>query len=483
MSEKIWSSEKIEGCIENIINKEFLYISNIPDFSAQNDYTEIKLCIVNTDFSTEDIVALKQIIKSLPNSEIWASCKSISRENVVAANSLGIKNVVSSPFDKKTVKDFFIKKLSFPLKQKPTENDKNLEVEGMKVLIADDNFMNVRLLETILEDFNLEISSFLKPEDALKAIEKERFDLFLLDIMMPEISGFDLAQKIKESEENKYSPIIFISALSDSQTQINSYHFGSYAYIEKPYDINIVKSQIYGILKNLKMQKMLTSTKESFLATVAHDMKTPLSAEMTALKLLLDETLGNLDNPQKEIIEDMMGTVNFLRDMVENLLCRNKIEVDKMHIDKHIYSLKELVQKCIITAEYVLKEKNQKIIFKCEPNNIFLPIDILEIKRVLNNLIANASQYSPDGSDIIIEISCDDKMAKLSVQDFGNGIDLKNKDDVFIKYMTEAKKYKRIGTGLGLYISKKIVEAHGGSTSVESEVGQGTKISIYLPLY
>lgn len=482
MSEKIWLNNADE-CFKNTPGDDFVYIKEPLKFNSENIYDKVKLCIINTDFSQEEIPAIKSIVKRFPNSEIWASSNMATRNNIITANSLGIKNVVSSPFDKKLVEDFFINSSNFVSNSNQENKISYSSLEGLKVMIVDDNLMNVNLLEDILEDFDLKISSFLKPDEALKVIEHEKFDLFLLDIMMPEISGFDLAKKIKNIEYNKYSPIIFISALSDYQTQIKSYDLGSYAYIEKPFDINIVKSQIYNILKNKKMQEILTSNKESFLATVAHDLKTPISAEINALKLLLDDCFGGLEASQREILEDILSSTKFLQDLVENILCRNKVECDKIDLMKQVFSLKDIVKGCIGTAEYILKPKKQKIIFKSSPEEILLPVDVLEITRAVNNLLSNASQYSPEGKDVIVEVYSDNKMAGISVQDFGKGIDFEKQKDIFIQYMTYAKQYKRVGTGLGLYITKRIVEAHGGSVELESQIGHGTKISIKLPLY
>ena len=113
--------------------------------------------------------------------------------------------------------------------------------------------------------------------------------------MMPEMSGFELARKIKDTQLNKDAIIVFISALSDSHNKIKGYDLGSFAYIEKPFDVNIVKSQIFNILKSKKAQEVISSSKESFLATVAHDLKTPISAGINALNLLLGENLGELE--------------------------------------------------------------------------------------------------------------------------------------------------------------------------------------------
>lgn len=352
-----------------------------------------------------------------------------------------------------------------------------------KVMIVDDNPMNIELLEEILSKFDLEILTFLKPEDACQAMLSEKFDLFLLDIMMPEMSGFELAKRIKDTPSNQTVPIIFISALSDSHNKMIGYDLGSLAYIEKPFDVNIIRLQIFNILKNQKAQDIITSNKENFLAAVAHDLKTPIHAEINALNLLLNGNLGELEETQHELVEDILNSTKFMQNLVENVLCKSKIDNSKITLSKQVYSLKEIVEHCIDLTKYILGSRKQEIQFKCNINNTFLPFDFLEMKRAINNLIANASEYSPEESKILIKIFKIDNKLGFSIQDFGHGIDLEYQKDVFSQYMSQAKKHKRVGSGLGLYITKKIIEAHGGEITLKSKVDCGTTITVLFPAY
>ena len=116
-------------------------------------------------------------------------------------------------------------------------------------MIVDDNQFNIELLEETLKSLNLNLLSFQKPKEAAKIIDLEKFDLFLLDVMMPELSGFDLAEMIKKTRLNCDTPIVFISALADVEHKVKGFNLGSYAYIEKPFNIKVVKSQILNLLK------------------------------------------------------------------------------------------------------------------------------------------------------------------------------------------------------------------------------------------
>lgn len=469
--------------LKNNLDRKFFFVENLSELKKIKSSCE--LCVIKTDFDKSDLQLIKKVQKTNPDIEFWVCSENLSKENVLTANKIGIKTVVSSPIDYKMVEEFFNSKndSSKAIKKINIDKYEYSSIASSKIMVVDDNPMNVELLSEILSEFNLNISCFLKSKEALKIALKEKFDLFLFDIMMPEMSGFELAKKIKDAPLNKNTPVIFVSALSDAHNKIQGYDIGSIAYIEKPFDVNIVKSQIFNLLKNQKAQEIVTSTKESFFATVAHDLKTPINAGINALKLLLNQNLGELEGEQQEIIEDILFSTRFMKDMVENVLSKNKIDNNRIVLSKEVLSLKETVENCIDLTKYILAPKKQKIDFYCDVDNPLIPIDFMEIKRSIHNLIANASEHSPVGSKIELKIFKVNNKIALSVKDFGTGIDLEHQKDVFDKYMSIAQKDKRVGSGLGLYITKKIIEAHGGEIILDSSLGFGTKITIFLPFY
>lgn len=481
--QEITSSGKTSKSIKNDSFQKFLFIEKISEFKNIGRLKGVELCIIESDFSKSDLKEIEKLKSTQERTEFWISSNSASRENILAASEIGIKNVVPSPIDGKIVRDFFSKQENSTI---ASDNDSNMDyssVAGLRVMIVDDNFMNIELLEEILSKFELKITSFVKATEACKVVLHEKFDLFLLDIMMPEVSGFDLAKKIKETPHNQNTPIVFISALSDSANKITGYDLGSCAYIEKPFDIGIVKSQIFNLLKSQKAKELLASEQDSFFATVAHDLRTPIRAEINALQMLLNNNFGSLEDNQQEILEDILNSTKFMQDMVENLLSKNKIDYGQLKLAKQVYSLKDLTQHCIELTKYILSDRKQKVVFKCSTENTLLPLDFLEMKRAIHNLIANASSYSPTGKEIIVEVFQHEDKIGVSVQDFGKGIAIENQEDIFLQYMSHAKQYKTLGSGLGLYITKRIVEAHSGEIILDSKIGFGTKISILLPIY
>lgn len=478
--QKTITSTNSDKNYQHNLDRRFLVVENI--LTLKKFPKEIELCIINTDFGESDLNNIRNIKNNHPNIEFWLSSNNMSRENILFSNDLNIKTVVSAPIDKNLITEFFLNKEGHNLHKQFVGNYDYSCIANSKVMVVDDNMMNVELLNEILSDFEVNIKSFTKPKEALQLVLHERFDLFLIDIMMPEMSGFELVKKIQEVPHNKNAQIIFISALSDSHNKIKGYDLGSCAYIEKPFDVNIIKSQIFNVLKNQKKQELVTSNKENFLATIAHDLKTPINAGITALNLLLNKNLGELEDNQHEIIEDILNSTKFMKDMVENILCKNKMDNNKIIISKQICPLKKLMEHCIELTKYILIPKEQTVQLQCNLKNTHISLDFLEMKRAIQNLIVNASEYSCVGGKILIKITQKNNYMKFTVQDFGKGIDLQNHEDVFLQYMSMAKKDKRIGSGLGLYITKRIIEAHGGEISLASKVGHGTKITVLLPI-
>lgn len=474
------TSNKTEEGINNFSHR-YQNVENVTKLKTLRHGTE--LCIIQTDLNKTDLKLIDKTKATHKGTEFWIASNNLSRENVILAHKIGIKTVVSSPVDTMQVEEYFNNKNKH-LENTDNEEDYNyLEIRNSKVMIVDDNLMNIELLEEILSKLHLKTYKFLKPKEAHQAVLQEKFDLFLLDVMMPEMSGFELAKKIKETQQNQNSPIVFISALSDNHSKMKGYNLGSFAYIEKPFDVNVITTQIYNILKNQRAQEIISQDKENFLATVAHDLKTPIRAGINALNLLLNENLGELEEDQQEIIEDILYSTTYMKDMVENVLCLNKIETEQMTLSKQVYSIKELVENCIELTKYITSAKNQPVRVDYSLKNPLIPFDFLEMKRALNNIIANASQYSPAGSKILIKVFNNANKVGISVQDFGDGIPLENQKEVFSQYMTFAKKNKTVGSGLGMYITKKIVKAHGGEIKLNSKVGYGTTITMYLPIY
>lgn len=228
------------------------------------------------------------------------------------------------------------------------------------------------------------------------------------------------------------------------------------------------------LVKNISVDE-----KETFIQMLTHDLKTPIRAQLQALELLLGGAFGEISPAQKEILNELAASNKYMQNMAENVLHNYRKENGKLKFNKEKHDLKQTLEYCLKNLKYIILPKNQRIEirFKKEFSSIGY-YDEIEIARVLTNLITNASEHSPNGSSIEIEVSDSDDFFKIKVKDCGEGI--KNPEELFQKFSTAAHSRKKIGTGLGLYISRAIIEAHGGKICAKNRKSRGAIISFTI---
>ncbi len=459
-------------------NQDIVFVNNVKELKKFKSLANKKLCIIKTDF--RDLDYIKEICKTYPSLEVWVASNDISRQNILNAGMCGIKNIIQYPLKREVINDL--------IKNKSCKNNQKCDgkiydsLTGLKVMLVDDNPFNNELLEETLKPLNLNFTSCKNPAEAANIIKNEKFDLFILDIMMPELSGFELAQIIQNTSQNAGRPIIFISALSDIEHKIESYNLGSYIYIEKPFNINAVKSQICSLLKACNDREKFAKQQNSYLAMVTHDLKGPVQAEISALDVLLAKYNKNLDQNQVEILEGMRSSSKFLQNLVTNILQKYQSDNDKIILNKQLHSFKKLINECCEEVKYCASERNLTIdaSYKTDQDEIWF--DYNEIKRVIHNILTNALKYSYKNRSIYLEITSDNNNIIVSVKNYGFGVELDNPDDVFNKFTSYCEKNKCVNSGLGLYISKKIIDAHKGSISFKSIPDDYTCVTFTLPL-
>ncbi len=475
-----------------ILNEDsLLYPSEVYDelkvdyvkINAKIDIQNYSLCIVEADFSDKKFLdKVKKLVRSNTNIEFWAGSKMCNKEDVTLSYSLGCKNFVKFPLSGKVLTKYFYVKNN--ANKKIAEQVAKIEIkenfENMRVLIVDDNEINIELLKEVLSVFKTKTICFNNSVQALQYSQMESIDLILLDIMMPGVNGFEFAQRLKHIDKNKETPIIFISALNGNENKLKGFSLGSYAYIEKPFEINTVRAQIFNILKIQRLQKQ----KENFIATLTHDLRTPIRAQVCALKLLLDNKFGKLTNEQDAIIKEILKSSNFLQFMTDDLLIKYKFDSGTLGIKKENHSLDEVISGTLQSLKFLIEQNKQTVVYRYESGVREIEFDFIELSRVLNNLIVNASEYSGENTQIIVQVkdTSTKDFLEISVTDTGHGLSPNEIEIIFEEYQSGAKKFNKVGAGLGLFISKKIVQLHGGNIWAESHGrDQGATFVFTLP--
>lgn len=234
------------------------------------------------------------------------------------------------------------------------------------------------------------------------------------------------------------------------------------------------------ILNNITKYKELDSAKTNFIATVSHEMKTPISSILMSLQLLGDSRLGSLNEEQTQLLGSIRESSDRLLNITGELLNLTQVESGKLTIKPKIVKPIELIEYAI-KATQVLAERFLCFVEVEYPEKISkLFVDNEKIAWVITNLLSNAIHHSPENSRIIIGATQHDKHVDIYVQDFGHGIDPRYHKNIFDRYF-RVPGTKVQGSGLGLAISKEFVEAHGGTISIESEIGKGCRFTVSLP--
>ena len=234
-------------------------------------------------------------------------------------------------------------------------------------------------------------------------------------------------------------------------------------------------------MNNTQKEKNKTQDKESLLAMVSHDLKNPVSSGIMALKLLQNSKLSPLNPYQTEILESLMFGFKYMKDLIENVLDRYKLDNKVYHIKKVPIDFTIFLNTTIEEFRYLLSDKNQTVKIINNLKNTVVEIDILELTRAVNNLLSNATKYSPANTEILIKLSEKNTNVCMSIENQGCNFNLTNPDEIFDKFVSMSKESKSLASGLGLYIVKEIINAHGGEIFVECEPGNFTRFTFTLP--
>ena len=224
-----------------------------------------------------------------------------------------------------------------------------------------------------------------------------------------------------------------------------------------------------------------TQDKEALLAMVSHDLKNPVSSGILALKLLQDSKLSPLNPYQQEILGNMRTALGYMKNLIENVLDRYKLDNNVFNIYKVPIDFNLFVNSVISESKYILSDKNQTVNLITSIKNPIIEIDSLEIQRVINNLLSNLSKYSPENPQITIKLFEQENKIFMSIENAGCKFKLPNPNDIFNKFFSINDNSKSLASGLGLFIVKEIINAHGGDVFVESELDKFTKFTFFLP--
>lgn len=238
------------------------------------------------------------------------------------------------------------------------------------------------------------------------------------------------------------------------------------------------------ILRDITKMKMIEKTKADFIALSVHQLNTPLSSMKLSFEMLLGENFGKINKEQKAVIEKMRQRNKMLIYLVSDLLNLDKIESDSYFYHWSLVDAEELVTSLVSSSKEEIKKK--KIKFVVETPKTKLPKMILDKEKIsfaLQNIIDNAIKYTPVRGRIGIFVTSNNKELKFEIQDSGMGVPQRDKEKLFVKFFRASNAVRTsIGSGLGLFISKSIVEGHDGKIWLESKENEGSTFYVSIPI-
>lgn len=239
------------------------------------------------------------------------------------------------------------------------------------------------------------------------------------------------------------------------------------------------KNRFIVIIKNVTDQKELENLKEDFVATLTHDLKVPIVAETNMIELFLNQSFGEINEKQTLALKNMQASNKELLELVQTVLETYKI--GKLQIYKENVMLRAFINEIIEEMTPIALKTKNKLVF-IQDRDIRVLADRFQLKRVIKNLIQNAILYGEPKSPVEIRIGEIPDYVVIKVKDHGAGIPQRDIDRIFNKYYSAEKKFRKIGTGLGLYLSQQIVKAHNGALTVESVEGEYTEFCVMIPI-
>lgn len=366
------------------------------------------------------------------------------------------------------------------------------------ILIVDDTSENLISLKRVLERHNFEVDTASSGEEALKKVLKNEYVLIILDVQMPGMDGFEVAEAISGYSKAKETAIIFLSAANTELKFITKgYSSGGLDYITKPVDMDIlllkVKTfyRIYeqsrklieiqkALLDEIEFRKRAERKKDEFISIASHELKTPLTSVKGYVQLLARSVdKGDISTVKKHLVKAQVQ-LEKLNELIADLLDISKIESGKLKFNKKNFVLDTLLDGVIevihqANPEFKISRKGTA------PKEIYA--DEMRIEQVIVNFLTNAIKYSPGTTEIEVNVKTTDDQLYVGVRDFGIGIAPELQKSVFEKfYRVEETSIHFQGLGIGLYISAEIINRHGGEVGVKSKLGEGSEFYFTLPL-
>ncbi|MBW3631087.1 MAG: response regulator [Gemmatimonadetes bacterium] len=369
------------------------------------------------------------------------------------------------------------------------------------LLVVDDVESNRDVLSRRLERQGYDVATAESGKEALDMMRAHHYELVLLDIMMPEMDGYEVLRRLKADDDLQHIPVIMISALSEMESVARCIEMGAEDYLPKPFNPILLKARIGASLEkkrardrevylfqqlqqNYARLQELEKLRDDLTNMIIHDLRTPLTAVINGMQTM--EVMGELNDPQRRMMNIAVSGGETLLEMINELLDVEKLESGSMRLDAVLISPAELVGAAVAQVATLAESKRLTLEREIADDLPLLAGDEGKLRRALVNLLGNAIKFTPPGGKVTVSAHqrVEERVLVFSVCDTGEGIPPEAFGRIFEKFgQVETRKGGRaMSTGLGLTFCRLAVEAHGGQIDVESTLGVGSTFRFTIPL-
>lgn len=374
----------------------------------------------------------------------------------------------------------------------------------IKFLLVDDLDDNLVALEGLLKRDGLELLKAKSGKEALEILLAHEISLAFIDIQMPVMSGFELAEIMCSTERTRSTPIIFLTAGTiDHERWSRGFEAGAIDFLPKPIDPMILLNkaavffELAGQRQRLQEKERIlrelndklewsnseleraSRNKDQFIAMLAHELRNPLAPILTGMEVLRKNPGDTLLN---ERVADMLTRqVGQIAHLIDDLMDVSRMTTGKIQLKKQSVRMSEVIEQSVESVQPLIEESGHNLILQNDAPDFSLLADPFRLIQVISNLISNAVKHTPQGGEIIVSVKDTGKQVILSVQDNGNGIPPGEQEKIF-EMFEQGASGSREGLGIGLTLVRSLVEMHGGSITLNSDgMGKGSEFVVTLP--
>ena len=371
--------------------------------------------------------------------------------------------------------------------------ESNINRSEYKILIVDDVVSNVLLLKILLTNEKFQVCTANNGKTCIEIAQKEHPDLILLDVMMPDLNGFDTAVILKKDKTTKDIPIIFLTALNTPQDLVHGFQVGASDFLTKPFNkeelvmrvtqqISLVAAKRIIERQNAELRATLNN-RDKMYSVIAHDLRSPMASIRMVLNLVVQSASAETVGPELYMLLDQANRESEeVHDLLDNLLKWTKSQTGRLTVVKQELDPNDIIPGVVEIFDAIAMTKHIKLEYQPTDAPLKVEADNDMLKTVVRNFLSNAIKFSPENSSIEIIMATEGEFAKVSIRDHGVGIAADRIGGIFHKGETTYGTGGEEGSGLGLQLCQDFARKNGGDCTVESVEGQGSTFSVLIPL-